>query len=82
MVTARDVPPVLAQMGSNPVGAGPRRLVRRPDRVGMRPAARVPDRRDMVDIDAEAELAGQAAARLPGLMAGMAARSGGTDSAS
>jgi hypothetical protein len=45
-------------------------------------AAGVPDRRDMVDIDAEAEPVGQAAARLPGLIAGIAASSGGTESAS
>jgi hypothetical protein len=45
-------------------------------------AARVPDRRDVVDIDAEAEPVGQAAARLPGLIAGIAASSAGTDSAS
>jgi hypothetical protein len=41
--------------------------------------ASVPDRRDMVDVDAEAEPIAQAAARLPGLTAGMAASSGGTD---
>jgi hypothetical protein len=45
-------------------------------------ATRVPDRRDMVDIDAKAEAVAQAAARLPGLIAGIAARSGGTESAS
>ena len=51
-------------------------------RIGMGPAARVPDRRDVIDVDAEAELARHAAARLPGLTAGMAASSGGTASAS
>jgi hypothetical protein len=45
-------------------------------------APRVPDGRDVVDIDAEAEVARQAAARLPGLTAGMAASSGGTASGS
>jgi hypothetical protein len=45
-------------------------------------AARVPDGRDMVDIDAEAESVAQAAARLPGLTAGMAASSGGSAQAS
>jgi hypothetical protein len=50
-------------------------------------AARVPDGRDVIDVDAQserigAELAGQAAARLPGLIAGMAASSAGTESAS
>ena len=37
---------------------------------------------DVIDVDAEAETAGQAAARLPGLIAGMAASSAGTASAS
>ena len=56
--------------------------MRRADRIGMIAAARVPDGRDMVDIDAEAEGAGHAAARLPGLIAGIAASSGGSASAS
>jgi hypothetical protein len=47
----------------------------------MRPAARVSDRRDMVDIDAEAEGPGHGLARLPGLIAGIAASSGGSASA-
>jgi hypothetical protein len=41
-------------------------------------AARVPYRRDMVDIHPEPKLA--QAARLPGLIAGTAASSGGTSS--
>jgi hypothetical protein len=45
-------------------------------------AARVPNRRDVIDVDPEAQVIVQAAARLPGLTGGMAARSGGTDSAS
>jgi hypothetical protein len=44
-------------------------------------AARVPDGRDVVDIHSKAEATGQAAARLPGLTAGIAASSGGTESA-
>ena len=44
-------------------------------------AARVPDRRDMVDIDAEAEVPIHAALRLPGFSAGRAASSGGRCSA-
>jgi hypothetical protein len=43
-------------------------------------AARIPDGRDMVDVDAEAERIAQAA-RLPGLIAGMAASESGTSSA-
>ena len=76
-----DVAPVLAQMGGDAVGAGFGGDDRRAHRVGVRAAARVPDGRDMVDIDAEAESVAQAAARLPGLTAGMAASSGGTASA-
>ena len=57
--------------------------VRGAHRIGMVAAARVPDGRDVIDIDAEAEaMPRQAAARLPGLIAGIAARSGGTASAS
>jgi hypothetical protein len=46
-------------------------------------AARIPDGRDMIDIDAKAKAASQvtAAARLPGLIAGIAARSSGISSA-
>ena len=50
-----DVPPVLAQVRGDPVGAGLGGDDRGAHRVGMIAAARVPDRRDMVDIDAEAE---------------------------
>jgi hypothetical protein len=45
-------------------------------------AARVPNGRDVIDVDAQAKTSGHAAARLPGLMAGIAASSGGTASAS
>ena len=64
-----------AVMPSAPASAA---MMRGADRVGMIAAARVPDGRDMVDIDAEAQRAGHAAARLPGLIAGIAASSGGT----
>ena len=50
--------------------------------VGMVAAARVPDGRHVIDVDAEAELSRQAAARLPGFTAGIAASSAGTASAS
>ena len=50
-----DVAPVLAQMGGDAVGAGLGGGEGGADRIGMSAAARVPDRRDMVDIDAEAE---------------------------
>ena len=44
-------------------------------------AARVADRRDVVDVDAEAEAGERQALRLPGFTAGMAASSGGSSSA-
>ena len=76
-----DVTAVLAQMGRNSVRSGPGGGTGGPQRIGMRPAARVPDGRDVVDVDAEAQLAGHAAARLPGLTAGIAASSLGKSSA-
>ncbi len=80
-VGIRNVPPILAQMGGDPVRASVGGDMRRAHRVGMIAAARVPDGRDMVDIDAEAEPLGHAAARLPGLTAGIDASSGGSASA-
>ena len=77
-VLVGDVPPVLAQVRGDAVGAGAGGDVCGAHRVGMIAAARVPDRRDMVDIDAEAKASAQAAARLPGFTAGIAASSGGT----
>ncbi len=73
-----DVAAVLAQMGGDAVGAGLGGGEGGADRIGMRAAARVPDRRDMVDVDAEAEVRGHAAFRLPGFSAGIAASSGGS----
>lgn len=74
-----DMAPVLAQMGGDTVGPAFRRLARRAHRVGMGTAAGVPDRRHMVDIDAETHR--HARPRLPGLIAGMASSSGGNWSA-
>ena len=54
-VAVGDVAAVLAQMGGDAVGAGLGGDDRRAHRIGMIAAARVPDGRDMVDIDAEAE---------------------------
>ena len=54
-VGVRDMAPVLAQMRGDPVGSRLGGDMRRADRIGMIAAARVPDGRDMVDIDAEAE---------------------------
>ena len=81
-VAVGDVATVLAQMRGDPVRASFGGHDRCSHRVGMVAAARVPDGRDMVDIDAETEPVGHAAARLPGLTAGIAASSGGSESAS
>src|SRR3546814_2987355 len=75
-----DVAPVLAQVRGDAVAANRRDDLCRAHRVGMVAAARVADRRDMVDVDAEpqpragGEGGGHAAARLPGFTAGLAAR--------
>ncbi len=55
-VAVGDVTPVLAQVGGDPVGADRGRGLRRPQRIGMLAAARIPDGRDMVDVDAKAQL--------------------------
>ena len=84
-VAVGDVAPVLAQVRGDAVGAGLGGDVRGAHRIGMVAAARVPDGRDVVDVDAQRErgrAAAHAAARLPGLIAGIAASSGGTASAS
>jgi hypothetical protein len=47
------------------------------NRIGMIAAARVPDGRDMIDVDAEAQVPRHAAFRLPGFSTGTAASSGG-----
>ena len=65
-----DVAPVLAQMGGDAVGAGRRRGEGGADRIGMIAAARVPDRRDMVDVDAEAEVPASRRLAAPGLFGG------------
>src|SRR4249919_788893 len=76
-ILVSDVPAVLAKMSRDAIGAGARSLMRGPDRVGVRPAARVPDRRDMIDVDAETQALAHAATRLPGLTAGILASSSG-----
>ena len=52
-----DVPPVLAQMRGDAVRPGLRRHQPGAHRIGIARPARVPDRRDMVDIDAQAQVA-------------------------
>jgi len=81
-IVIRDVAPILAQMGRNPIGPGFSRLPRRPDRIGMTTAAGIPNRRDVVDIDAEPKpRRGHLRPRLPGLTAGVRAKSAGNASA-
>ena len=72
-VVVDDVAAILAQMRGDAVGAGGLRDLRGAHRIGMQPAARVADRRDMIDVDAEAQSfghglrhagSGRAAARL------------------
>src|SRR5690606_20635373 len=78
-VLVTDVPAVLAQVGGNPVAADARDDLRSAHGVGVIAAASVPDRGDVIDVDAEAQPAGHYL-RLPGLTAGLAASSGGTSS--
>ena len=57
-IVVRDVPAILAQVRRNPVGPGLGGDARGPHGIGMAPAARVADGRNVVDVDAEAQLAG------------------------
>ncbi len=70
-VAVADVAPVLAQMRGDAVAAARRDDFGGAHRVRVVAAARVPDRGDVVDVDAEAEfvLAAQAL-RLPGFSTG------------
>ena len=72
---------ILAQMGGDTVRSGSRGGMRCSHRIGMVPAARISDGRDMVDVDGEAQRLGHAATRLPGFVVGIAASSGGSESA-
>ena len=54
-VVVDDVAAILAQMRGDAVGAGRDRDLRRLDRIGMPPAARVTHGRDVIDVDAEAD---------------------------
>jgi hypothetical protein len=56
-ILVADVPPVLAKMCGNPVGARFRRQQRSAHRVRVIAAARIPDSGNVVDIDAEADAA-------------------------
>ena len=52
-VLVLDVPAILAQVDGDAVGAAQVRLHRRPHGIGFVRAARLPQRRDVVDVDAE-----------------------------
>ena len=54
--------------------------MRRAHRIRMRPAPCIPDCRNVIDIDAQAQHGQAFSPRLPGLVAGMAASSGGRSS--
>ena len=58
-VVVADVAAVFAQMRRDAVGAGLDRDLRGAYGIGMAAAARVADGRDVVDIDAEAEMGGR-----------------------
>ena len=55
-VFVADVAAVLAQMRRDAVGAGLDRQQRGLHGIGMPPAARIADGRDVIDVDAEAEV--------------------------
>ena len=50
-----DVPPILAQVRGDSIGTCPGGSMSGSNRIGMWSAARGPDRRDMIDVDAEAQ---------------------------
>ena len=57
-VGVADVPPVLAQVRGDAVGAGLDRGERRAHRIGMVAAARIAQGGDVIDIDSEAKRRG------------------------
>ena len=68
-VRVGHVPPVLAEMGGDAVRAGGRGEAGGAHRVGMPPAAGVPDRRHVVDIHAKSKMSGHR--RVPSEQAGI-----------
>src|SRR6185437_7177443 len=79
-VVVGDMPPVFAQMRGDAVGA--RRLSQNggTHRIGIVAAPCIAHRGDVIDVDAQAQLA-HASPRLPGLTAGILRRCGGSLSA-
>ena len=64
-VGVADVAAVLAQMRGDAVGTGRDGELRRPHRIGIAPAARVAHGRDVIDVDAEAQMGRAHVARVP-----------------
>ena len=79
-----DVAAILAQVHGQPIAARRCDDLRCADWIGMFPAARITDRGDMVDVDAQTEALCVAQrhdfTRLPGWVTGTAASAGGTSS--
>ena len=75
-IVVGDVAAILAQMRGDAVRPRLDRQQRRPHRIGIPRPARVAHRRDVIDIHPKPQVAGHAA-RLPGLIAGIASSSGG-----
>ena len=81
-VLVADMAAVFAQVRSDPIAAASSNDLRRADRIGMIPAARVTDRGDVIDVHAKAEAGHRHGfARLPGFTASLLASSGGSSSA-
>ena len=55
-IVVGDVPPVLAQVGGNAVGTRLGGQMGRAHGIRMQPAAGIPDRRHVIDVDAQAEI--------------------------
>ena len=74
-----DVAAILTQMRGDAICTGFGSHQRGAQGVGMQATARIADGGDVIDVDAEAQVVAHAA-RLPGLIAGIAASSGGSAS--
>ena len=70
---------IFTQVCGDPVAADRRHYLGGAHGIGMVPSARITDGGDVVDIDPETQPVAQAA-RLPGLVTGIAASSAGTSS--
>ena len=78
-VFVADMAPVFAQVRSDAVAANRRNDLRRAHRIGMCPATRIADCRNVIDVYTQAEAGkGHGFARLPGFVTGTAASSSGT----